>query len=95
MSDTTYLHIFFRSHEDSEFIHSKIEIAMDECDDYEAMPTNDLMAIAVRHEFSTEGGAYYMQEPDPEYTAESVIEENLTNGYDLVTAFFGDVNFIQ
>ena len=95
MADTTFLHIFFRSHEDSEFIHSKIEIPMDECNDYENKTNNELMEAAVRHEFETEGGAYHMHEPDPEYTAEFVIKQNLTSGYDLITAFFGDVHFIE
>jgi hypothetical protein len=95
MSDTTFLHIFFRSHEDSEFIHSKIEIPMHECDIYETMTTNDLMEVAVRHEFETEGGAYHMHEPDPEWTAKHQIDANLENSYDLIAAFFGDVHFIQ
>lgn len=95
MSDTTFLHVFFRSFGDANFIHSKIEIPMDECNDYEAMPTNDLMAVAVRHEFSHQDGAYHSEAPDAGYTADEVISENLTNGYDLIAAFFGDVHFIH
>jgi hypothetical protein len=95
VADTTYLHIFWRGFGEADFVHTKIEISMDECNDYEAMPTNDLMAVAVRHEFSTEGGAYYLEEPDPENTADTMIEENLVNGYDLIAAFFGDVHFIN
>lgn len=93
MSDTTYLHVFFRNYSEAEFVHAKIEVPMNECNDYEAMSTNDLMAAAVRHEFAHENG--YFRDFHPDCTAEVIIADNIQNGYDLITAFFGDVHFVH
>lgn len=95
MSATVKLHIFFRSHDETDFIHSCMDIPEDEVSDVFAKTTNELMEMAVRHEFTHTGGAYYMEKPEPEWTAAHQIADNITHGYDLITAFIGDVQIIQ
>lgn len=75
-------YVIWRSHGDADFITTELEVGPDST----TLSGNVLMARCVRKEFE-KGGAYHLEEPDPEWTAQHQIEDNISHGYDLVTSF--------
>lgn len=87
------LHIFFRSHDDSEFIHSIVTLEVDP-ESFRNEPV-ELMILAVYREYQ-EGGVYH----DPEHSfdwnmleADKLVASNIKTGYEILTAFVAPEDF--